>query len=177
MVKTVAKIKRCADAVVMLSCSFKMFRLPFLFLLTRWWFQLFFIFTPQLGKKPFWRAYLSNGLVVHQPLEICWSTLFVSEKPWGPHELDFLRKQLGRRCIPILSSTLQRASGTAETIASALDKELIVQKERMWMACGWVRWDDETFVLDVLWVCPKIRSCFFYCRNICIYIHTYSLLT
>ena len=31
---------------------------------TRWWFQIFFIFHPYLGKmNPFWRAYVSNGLV------------------------------------------------------------------------------------------------------------------
>ena len=60
---------------------------------------------------------------------------------------DFLRKQLGRRRIPILSSSLQRASGTAETIARALDTELIVQ-ERMWMGL-WLVWGE-------IWVFPKI---------------------
>ena len=29
----------------------------------RWWFQIFFIFTPIWGNDPIWRAYFSNGLV------------------------------------------------------------------------------------------------------------------
>ncbi len=29
----------------------------------RWWFQIFFIFTPTWGRLPFWRSYFSNGLV------------------------------------------------------------------------------------------------------------------
>ncbi len=30
---------------------------------SRWWFQIFFIFTPTWGRFQFWRAYFSNGLV------------------------------------------------------------------------------------------------------------------
>ena len=31
---------------------------------TRWWFQIFFIFTPKIGEDdPIWRAYFSDGLV------------------------------------------------------------------------------------------------------------------
>ena len=29
---------------------------------TRWWFPIFFIFTPIRGRFPFWRAYFSDGL-------------------------------------------------------------------------------------------------------------------
>ena len=29
---------------------------------TRWWFQIFFIFTPTWGRFPIWRAYFSQGL-------------------------------------------------------------------------------------------------------------------
>ena len=29
---------------------------------TRWWFQIFFIFTPTWGRFPFWRSYFSDGL-------------------------------------------------------------------------------------------------------------------
>ncbi len=32
-------------------------------LVTRWWFQIFFIFTPTWGNDPIWRDYFSNGLV------------------------------------------------------------------------------------------------------------------
>ena len=32
-------------------------------LLSGWWFQIFFIFTPTWGNDPIWRAYFSNGLV------------------------------------------------------------------------------------------------------------------
>ena len=31
-------------------------------LISRWWFQTFFIFTPTWGDDSIWRAYLSNGL-------------------------------------------------------------------------------------------------------------------
>ena len=35
--------------------------------MTGWWFQIFFIFTPNLGEDfPFWRAYFSNGWFNHQ---------------------------------------------------------------------------------------------------------------
>ena len=30
---------------------------------TRWWFQIFFVFTPICGRFLFWRSYFSNGLV------------------------------------------------------------------------------------------------------------------
>ena len=30
--------------------------------MTRWWFQIFVIFTPAWGRFPFWRAYFSDGL-------------------------------------------------------------------------------------------------------------------
>ena len=30
---------------------------------TRWWFQIFFIFTPIWGRFPYWRSYFSDGLV------------------------------------------------------------------------------------------------------------------
>ena len=30
---------------------------------TRWWFQIFFIFTPIWGTFPYWRSYFSDGLV------------------------------------------------------------------------------------------------------------------
>ena len=30
---------------------------------TGWWFQIFFMFTPIWGRFPFWRSYVSNGLV------------------------------------------------------------------------------------------------------------------
>ena len=30
--------------------------------ITRWWFQIFFIFTTTWGDDPIWRAYFSNGL-------------------------------------------------------------------------------------------------------------------
>ena len=30
--------------------------------MTRWWFQIFFIFIPIWGRFPFWRAYFSKGL-------------------------------------------------------------------------------------------------------------------
>ena len=29
---------------------------------SRWWFQIFFIFTPTRGDDPIWRVYFSNGL-------------------------------------------------------------------------------------------------------------------
>ena len=34
----------------------------YLLISSRWWFQIFFIFTPTWGRFPFWRAYFSNGL-------------------------------------------------------------------------------------------------------------------
>ena len=32
---------------------------------TRWWFQIFFIFTPTWGNDPIWRAYFSDGWFNH----------------------------------------------------------------------------------------------------------------
>ena len=34
---------------------------------TRWWFQLFFMFTPIWGRFPFWRSYFQMGWFNHQP--------------------------------------------------------------------------------------------------------------
>ena len=39
-------------------------------LTTRWWFQIFFVFTPIWGRFPFWRAYFSNRL--KPPNRLCW---------------------------------------------------------------------------------------------------------
>ena len=65
----------------------------------RWWFQIFFMFTPKLGEDfhPFWRAYFWNGLVQpptrkHECLEvqIGWYRLLdprdpitLSDQEWG----------------------------------------------------------------------------------------------
>ena len=37
-------------------------RCGIIIIMSRWWFQIFFIFTPTRGRFPFWRAYFSNGL-------------------------------------------------------------------------------------------------------------------
>ena len=42
--------------------------------LSRWWFQIFFIFIPILGNDPIWRAYFSDGWFNHQPLVFLWAT-------------------------------------------------------------------------------------------------------
>ena len=46
----------------LLVCIFSWFLSHSRKMMTRWWFQIFFIFSPTWGRFPFWRAYFSNGL-------------------------------------------------------------------------------------------------------------------
>ena len=46
---------------------------------TRWWFQLFFIFTPIWGRFPIWRSYFSDGL--KPPTRECKWAIFCNPPP------------------------------------------------------------------------------------------------
>ncbi len=48
---------------------------------SRWWFQIFFVFTSIWGRFPFWRAYFSDGLV--QPPTWHWKTQKKSKRKEG----------------------------------------------------------------------------------------------
>ena len=49
-------------------------------IISRWWFQQFFIFTTTWGRLPFWRSYFSNGLV-QKPTRYFFP-IFVDELRW-----------------------------------------------------------------------------------------------
>ena len=47
------------------------FSCGFIIITTRWWFQIFFMFTPIWGTFPIWRSYFSNGLVQPPTSQLC----------------------------------------------------------------------------------------------------------
>ena len=54
--------------------------------LSRWWFQIFFIFTPIWGNDPFWLIFFSNGL---KPPTSYLSIIFMSKTPRRAWNLEF----------------------------------------------------------------------------------------
>ena len=87
---TMHEAKLCADSLT---------RWRTWWILSRWWFQTCFIFTPTWGNDPIWRSYVSNGVkpptsyssYVHRPffgsyhiysIVLCWSTH--ETKRWRP---------------------------------------------------------------------------------------------
>ena len=73
-------------------------------IITSWWFEIFFIFTPILGNDSIWRAYFSNGLKPPTRLisDLGCSTFFGTTSP-GFILIVFRRQQ--RFFIGVISPT------------------------------------------------------------------------
>ena len=75
---------------------------------TRWWFQIFLIFTPTWGNDPIWRSYFSDGLVQHPT-----RSLQQYLTPWiRPQKRRFFFKEGWRAARPALSTWRFFTTGT-----------------------------------------------------------------
>ena len=129
----------------------------------RWWFQIFFVFTPIWGRFPFWRAYFSIGLV-QPPTSGCSHPIFFAGEMIQSDSVRFffcLEKRDGQ-ITPHLPASGQMMRGRFVTLNGDFSQGNFLPKNGLKLGWGFIincpeGWILLRFVCDVFLKCCLCR--------------------
>ena len=108
--------------------------------ISRWWFQLVFIFAPTWGNDPIWRAYFFNWVVQPPTRYICIYYILCTYRFWKP-QLEMILRCLKPDKTTLLTTRRSRAFSRApwadSTWASTGSETCWGVLRFVWNTCLW----------------------------------------